>query len=83
MGILTEKEGLIQQLIDRCEKQEKRLTKFIIEQGQEKAKKIPFSLFKPFLLMKNEKSGEEGIICFRIKGKSLNEKEPIWVSSNM
>jgi hypothetical protein len=82
VDMLAEKEGLIKQLIDRCERQEKKVTKLLAEQGEEKAKKIPFALFKPFLF-EGGKSSSESQICFRIKAETIKNKLPIWVSSNM
>lgn len=72
--ILSEKEGLIKQLIDRCDRQEKRMTKILSEQRVDQAKKVPFSFFKPFLISPPRAPANDTFLLFRVKNNTAVNK---------
>ena len=78
--VLKDKEELIRRLVDRCDRQEKRLAALLGEQG-EKVKCMPFALYQPFLW---EEQGSKGsCICFRVAAESVAKGLPIWLSPNL
>lgn len=72
--ILSEKEGLIKQLVDRCDRQEKRMTKLLSEQRADQAKKLPYIFFKQFLISPKGAQSNHTFLLFKVKNNTAINK---------